>query len=185
VGRDERLRLFLGLRPPDAALDTLAAWQREHLPAAGIRIVPREHLHVTLAFLGHRPAAELPAILAALRAAAAGVAERPVLTPTRYRETRSVGMLVLDDEGGRATAFAGDLQERLETLGVYRRERRNWLPHLTVARFREPKGLRPPPPNRGTYVLIPSDASAYLSRLGRDGAQYEILESIALTQNPA
>jgi 2'-5' RNA ligase len=180
VGRDERLRLFLGLRPPDAALDTLAAWQQEHLPAAGLRIVPREHLHVTLAFLGHRPAAELPAILAALRGAAAGVAERPVLTPTRYRETRSVGMLVLDDEGGRATALAGDLQKRLETLGVYRRERRNWLPHLTVARFREPKGLRPPPPNRGTYVLIPSDASAYLSRLRPTGAEYEILESIEL-----
>ena len=89
-------------------------------------------------------------------------------------------MLVLDDEGGRATALAGDLQERLETLGVYRRERRNWLPHLTVARFREPKGLRPPPPNRGTYVLIPSDASAYLSRLRPTGAEYEILESIEL-----
>jgi 2'-5' RNA ligase len=117
--------------------------------------------------------------------AAAAVPERPVLTPSRYRETRSVGMLVLDDEDGRATALAEDLQSRLEALGVYRRERRNWLPHLTVARFREPKGLRPPPPNRGTYVLIPSDASAYLSRLGRDGAQYEILESIALTLNPA
>jgi len=185
VERDERLRLFLGLRPPDAALDTFAAWQQEHLAAAGIRpadvrLVPREHLHVTLAFLGHRPAGELPAILEALRAAAAQVDERPVLTPVRYRETRSVGMLVLEDEGGRATALAGDLQARLEALGVYRRERRTWLPHLTVARFREPKGLRPPLPNRGTYVLIPSDASAYLSRLRPGGAQYEILESTEL-----
>jgi 2'-5' RNA ligase len=113
------------------------------------------------------------------------VAEPPRLTAGRYRETRSVGMLVLDDEGGRATALAEDLQGRLEELGVYRRERRTWLPHLTVARFREPRGLAPPLPNRGTYVLIPSDASAYLSRLGRDGAQYEILESIALTLIPA
>jgi 2'-5' RNA ligase len=175
VGRDERLRLFLALRPPGAALDTLAGWQQEHL--SGVRIVPREHLHVTLAFLGHRPAEEVPAILDALRAAAAGVVEPLRLTPVRYRETRSVGMLVLDDEGGRAAALAGDLQERLEALGVYRREARTWLPHLTVARFREPKGLRPPPPNRGTYVLIPSDASAYLSRLRPSGAEYEILES--------
>jgi 2'-5' RNA ligase len=183
VGSDERLRLFLALRLPDAALDTLAGWQQEHLSGvrpAGVRIVPREHLHVTLAFLGHRPAAELPAILDALRAAATGVVEPPRLTPVRYRETRSVGMLVLDDEGGRAAALAGDLQERLAALGVYRRETRPWLPHLTVARFREPKGLRPPPPNRGTYVLIPSDASAYLSRLSPSGAQYEILESIEL-----
>ena len=48
------MRLFLALRPPDAALDTLAAWQREHL-TADVRVVPREHLHITLAFLGHRP----------------------------------------------------------------------------------------------------------------------------------
>jgi 2'-5' RNA ligase len=179
VESDERLRLFLGLRPPDAALDTLAEWQQEHLQ--GVRIVPREHLHVTLAFLGHRPASELPGILGALRAAAAGVGEPPRLTPVRYRETRSVGMLVLDDEGGRAGALAGDLQERLEALGVYRREARKWLPHLTVARFREPKGLRPPLPNRGTYVLIPSDASAYLSRLRPSGAQYEILDNARLS----
>jgi 2'-5' RNA ligase len=91
-------------------------------------------------------------------------------------------MLVLEDEGGRAAALAGDLQARLEALGVYRREARTWLPHLTVARFREPRGLRPPPPNRGTYVLIPSDASAYLSRLRPGGAQYEILESIELAE---
>ena len=37
----------------------------------------------------------------------------------------------------------GDLQERLERLGVYRREGRPWLPHLTVARWRERPRLRP------------------------------------------
>ena len=67
---------------------------------AGARIVPREHLHVTLAFLGHRPAGELEAIVGALREAAAEAGEIR-LTPVRYRETRSVGMLVLEDEGGR------------------------------------------------------------------------------------
>jgi 2'-5' RNA ligase len=89
-------------------------------------------------------------------------------------------MLVLEDDGGRAAALAGDLQERLEALGAYRREARKWLPHLTVARFRKPRGLAPPLPNRGTYVLIPSDASAYLSRLRPSGAQYEILDSVAV-----
>ena len=178
VGGDERLRLFLGLRPPDDALDVLAAWQAERLER--MRVVPREHLHVTLAFLGHRPAGELPGILGALREAAAGTREEIRLAPVRYRETRSVAMLVLDDEGGRAAALAEDVQGRLERLGVYRREGRSWLPHLTVGRFREQPGLRLDPPNRGTYVLIPSDASAYLSRLRPGGAQYEILESVPL-----
>ncbi|HEX5245761.1 MAG TPA: 2'-5' RNA ligase family protein [Gaiellaceae bacterium] len=178
VGGSERIRLFLGLRLPGSALDVVEAWQHAHLQR--MRIVPRGHLHLTLAFLGHRPAGELPGILEALREAAGGVRGEIRLTPVRYRETRSVAMLVCDDEGGRGGAFAADLQERLERLGVYRREARPWLPHLTVGRFRERAGLRPELGNMGTYVLIPSDASAYLSRLRPSGAEYEVLESVAL-----
>jgi len=68
----ERARLFCGLRLPDEALDVLLQWQDAHI--RGGRPVPRGHLHVTLAFLGHRPVSELESILAALResAAAAG-----------------------------------------------------------------------------------------------------------------
>ena len=178
LGGDERLRLFLGLRLPGATLDAVAAWQQAHLDR--MRVVARAHLHVTLAFLGHRPAGELPGILAALRGAADAVEGEIRLPVLRYRETRSVAMLVCDDEGGRAGLLAADLQERLERLGVYRREARPWLPHLTVGRFRERAGLRPELGNMGTYVLIPSDASAYLSRLRPSGAEYEVLASVAL-----
>jgi RNA 2',3'-cyclic 3'-phosphodiesterase len=176
VSGDERLRLFLALRLPDDVLDAVERWQRAEL-AGGVRVVPREHLHVTLAFLGHRPAVELEAISEALRNAA-GRAGKIRLTPCRYRETRSVGMLVLEDEGGQAALLAGDVQERLERLGVYRREGRPWLPHLTVARWRERPRLRLEPPSVGTFV--PSDAAAYLSRLHPGGARYEVLESVAL-----
>jgi len=176
--RDERLRLFLGLRLPEPALDAVEAWQDAHLER--MRVVPRGHLHLTLAFLGQRSAGELPEIVGALREAAARVPEEIRLTPVRYRETRSVAMLVCEDEGGRAGLLAADLQERLERLGVYRREARPWLPHLTVGRFRERAGLRPELGNMGTYVLIPSDASAYLSRLRPSGAEYEVLASFAL-----
>ncbi|HEX4323383.1 MAG TPA: RNA 2',3'-cyclic phosphodiesterase [Gaiellaceae bacterium] len=175
VGGDERLRLFLALRVPDDVLDEIERWQRERL--GSVRVVPREHLHVTLAFLGHRPAGELEPIVGALRAAAAGAGEIR-LTPVRYRETRSVGMLVLADDGARAARLAGNVQERLEQLGVYHRERRDWLPHLTVARWRDRPRLRLDPPPVRTFV--PSDAAAYLSRLHPGGARYEVLESVAL-----
>jgi RNA 2',3'-cyclic 3'-phosphodiesterase len=177
VTADERLRLFLGLRLPAGVLDAMAAWQAEHL-RGGVRVVPREHLHITLAFLGHRPAGELDAIVTALRAAAGEARGDLQLAAARYRETRAVSMLVLDDLGGGATAFADDLQGRLEALGVYRREGRLWLPHVTVARFRERPRLRLEPPSMGTFV--PSDAAAYLSRLHPGGARYEVLESVAL-----
>jgi RNA 2',3'-cyclic 3'-phosphodiesterase len=198
VSGDERLRLFLALRLPGDALDDIERWQ--HAQLRSVRVVPREHLHVTLAFLGHRPTDDLAAIVGALRDAAARAGEIR-LTPVRYRETRSVGMLVLEDEAGCAALLAGDVQERLEQLGVYRREGRPWLPHLTVARWnarrldgarqgaeapaspaserghRRPR-LRPDPPPQRTFV--PSDAAAYLSRLRPGGAEYRVLASTAL-----
>jgi 2'-5' RNA ligase len=175
VGDSERARLFCGLRLPDRALDMLSAWQADHIQLG--RPVPRDHLHVTLAFLGHRPVAELESILAALREAAA--AAGPIrLVPERYRETRSVGMLVLNDLGGQATRLAEDLQGRLEGLGVYDREARPWLAHLTVVRFRERPRLQPPLPDLGE--VSPSDAAAYHSVLRSSGAQYVVVESFAL-----
>jgi 2'-5' RNA ligase len=176
VGADERLRLFLGLRLPEPVLDELEAWQKAEL--GGLRVVPRSHLHVTLAFLGSRPAGELEAVLGELRAAAADASPDLRLAPARYRETRSVAMLVLDDLDGGATALAEDVQARLERLGVYRREGRPWLPHVTVARFRERPSRRLGPPPVRTFV--PSDAAAYLSRLHPGGAQYVVLESVGL-----
>ena len=176
VGGDEPLRLFLALRLPDEALDAIEAWQHSELRR--VRVVPREHLHVTLAFLGARPARELDGIIDALRGAAAEASAEMALTPVRYRETRSVGMLVLEDEGDRAGALATDVQGRLERLGVYRRERRPWLAHVTVARFRDAPGLRPTSVPVRTFV--PSDAAAYLSRLRPGGAQYDVLATAAL-----
>jgi RNA 2',3'-cyclic 3'-phosphodiesterase len=170
------MRLFLALRLPDDVLDAFVAWQSASL--RGVRVVPREHLHLTLAFLGHRPAVELEPIVGALRAAAAGASADLRLAVERYRETRSVAMIVLADVGGGATALAEDVQRRLEQLGVYRREGRPWLPHVTVARFRERPRLRLDPPSMRTFV--PSDAAAYLSRLHPDGARYDVLETVAL-----
>jgi RNA 2',3'-cyclic 3'-phosphodiesterase len=177
VGGDERLRLFLALRLPEPVLDVLEAWQAAQLGDA-VRVVPRGNLHITLAFLGSRPAGELEAVVHELRAAAADARPDLRLAPSRYRETRSVAMLALDDLDGGAASLAEDVQSRLERLGVYRREGRPWLPHVTVARFRERPRLRLDPPAMGTFV--PSDAAAYLSQLHPGGAQYVVLESVGL-----
>jgi 2'-5' RNA ligase len=172
----ERLRLFCALTLPDETLDALLRWQREDL-ASEARALGRDHLHITLAFLGHRPAEEVEPIAQALRESAVA-ASQIVLSPRRYRETRSVGMLVLDDEEGRAAALAGDLHDRLGRLGVYEREKRPWLPHVTVLRFKRPPHLAPPPPDLAAFG--PSDAALYHSVLRSGGAQYEVLESVAL-----
>jgi 2'-5' RNA ligase len=172
---DERLRLFCALQLPGETIDELVAWQAANLPVG--RIVPPGNLHVTLAFLGHRPAGEVPAIMAELRAASAGAG--PIeLRPVRYRETRSVGMVVLNDVTGAATALAEDLGARLERLGVYRSERRPWLSHVTVLRFREREGLTPEVANIRSIHVVRS--ALYRSQLGPTGATYDALETAAL-----
>jgi 2'-5' RNA ligase len=174
-GSDEHVRLFCALRLPEDVLDAIEPWQEQHLRDG--RIVPREHLHLTLAFLGRRPATELPSIAAAL-AAAAREAGEIVFSPRRYRETRSVGMLVLDDPTEESGRLAERLFDRLEALGVYEREKRAWLPHITVLRFRSPPRLDPPVPDLGAFS--PSDAAVYHSLLRPSGAQYHVLEAVAL-----
>jgi len=176
VGSSERQRLFCALRLPEAVLDRLVAWQSPALTGGG-RIVPRENLHATLAFLGSRPAAEAPAIAAEL-AAAAVAAGSIRLRLRRHRETQSVGMLVFDDLDGHGGEFALDVFERLERLGVYEREKRPWLPHVTVLRFRQAPRLEPSLPDVGE--VVPSEAAVYLSVLRPGGAQYVVLESFAL-----
>jgi 2'-5' RNA ligase len=158
-------------------LDALEAWQALHLVRG--RVVPRRNLHVTLAFLGHIERGAVPSVAAALAGAAAAAAPI-VFRCGRYRETRSVGMIELDDVTGAAAALAADLFGRLEELGVYERERRRWLPHVTVLRFRAPPRLRPPALDLGESS--PSDAALYHSVLRSGGAQYEVLESFALAQ---
>ena len=178
VAESDRLRLFCALLLPDETLDQLVSWEAAELPSSGrLRPVPRENLHVTLAFLGSTPAEAHPGIVGVLRDAADGVAP-PLLAAIRYRETRSVGMIVFSDEEGRAGRFAERVFDGLERLGVYERERREWLPHVTVVRFRERPRLDPALPPLGSVST--SDAAVMISRLRPSGAEYEVLESVPL-----
>jgi 2'-5' RNA ligase len=176
VEADDPIRLFLALELPDEVVAELVRWGKQHVG----RGRPVESFHVTLAFLGSQPRAALEPITAALRRQALST-EPFQLEPVRYRETRSVGMLVLADPSGRATSLAERVQRDLEDLGVYVRERRRWLPHVTVVRFRERPLLDPPLPEIGPFA--PSGAAALLSRLHPTGAQYEVLESCSLKRS--
>jgi len=178
VAGDERIRLFCALRLADDALARFVEWQLRAFAGAGeVRVVPEGNLHLTLAFLGHRPATEVDAIASELRAAAAA-AEPIRLALRHYRETRSVGMLTFEDESGAAGRLAADLHGRLARLGAFEPEKRTWLPHLTVVRFRRPPRLRLEPPE--VPPLSPSDAALYHSVLRSGGAQYEVIEAVPL-----
>jgi 2'-5' RNA ligase len=167
------LRLFLALEVPDDVAAELGRWATRELAASRAA----DGLHVTLAFLGAQPRSVLGPVVRLLEREAAAT-EPFQLEIVRYRETRSVGMLVLADPSGAATALAGRVQAGLEALRVYERERRPWLPHVTVVRFRQRPRHEPPLP--ATRTFVPSGAAALLSRLHPSGARYEVLESCPL-----
>jgi 2'-5' RNA ligase len=179
-GGDARVRIFCALTLPDEAIERLVEWQRK-LPRGDFRLVPPGNLHITLAFLGHRPEREIDPIAREL-AGAARTAAPISLAVRRYRETRAVGMLVCDDAGAAGGMLAVELWERLERLGVYRREARPWLPHLAVSRFRKPPRLAPEVPE---LELVPSGAAVYLSRLRPTGAEYVVVQKFGLGRGPA
>ena len=177
----ERLRLFVALVLPEDARDRLAKWQEDVFPTrSGVRPVPRANLHVTLAFLGHRPSEDIPKIMEDMQAAARAAGEL-VLVARKYRETSRVGMVVLDDQGPvlKTRALAVDVQRRMQRQGVPLRERSPWISHVTVLRFSGASPhFAPSLPELG--AVSPSEVALYHSRLRPSGAQYEILESFPL-----
>ena len=110
--------------------------------APGVAWIAGGNLHVTLKFLGGVEPARLPAIEAALAAAAAG-------QPTFDLEIHGLGAFPSRSRarvlwagvgagGEAASALAGRVDEALAALGVAK-ETRPFAAHVTLGRVREPR----------------------------------------------
>ena len=170
------LRLFVALDLPDKALTALTGWQElvfGDLPELRIN----HALHLTLCFLGGRPASAVTALQEAL----AGVPfssfamsfGEPIFLPKGGR--KNVVALPLIDApstpgGLRAVlALQAGVSSALAATGHYEPERRPYLPHVTVARVRRPG--HPFPLHIVTLPeLCPSPLVLYTSDLTRAGA---------------
>jgi 2'-5' RNA ligase len=124
---------------PDEVAAAVGRWQdRELHPHDDLRLA--HTLHLTLCFLGDVAAGRLDDVSAAL-----GALELPAL-PTAFTEplflpergAKRVVALRLDDPGGALAKTQQAVSDALARLGVSTPERRPWLPHLTVARYRRP-----------------------------------------------
>ena len=125
----ESKRLFVACDlPPDTAA-AIAEWQRTTLaPRAELRVAPT--LHLTLCFLGDVPTARIPALEEALRAVS--------FSPLRL------------DVGGTLMALQAEVSGALAERRLCKPEKRPFLPHVTVARYR-----RPGPPFSLQNVNVP------------------------------
>lgn len=140
--RPRHLRLFVACDLPPEVERAVVAWQHHELGRVeGLRLAST--LHLTLAFLGSVDAARVPdleRVLGGLRWERAECTfEEPLFLPERG--LRRVVALELHDESGTLGRLQAEVSSRLAAEGLYTPEKRPWLPHVTVARFRRPGHL--------------------------------------------
>lgn len=176
------MRLFVAIELPPSLCETLAALA---IGLPGARWVEADNMHLTLRFIGEVNPAEaedLDAELSALRAPPAPVRLQGIGT---FGQGRKIHALWVAAEKDPALVR---LQEAVESAVVragFPPERRKFVPHVTLARMKNPDparlegfigahNARPFAPFEADSVVL------YRSHLTRDGAQYEALERYPL-----
>jgi RNA 2',3'-cyclic 3'-phosphodiesterase len=139
------VRLFVALEIPAAVRDNLAAFLNDmrklsdQLAEKRVRWVPPENFHVTLKFIGEVADAKLDGIRAALSTVHFDARldlrlQRLGFFPSEERP--AVLWTGLDGPTNLAT-LAGDIDRALAPQGI-EREKRAFVPHLTLARLTAP-----------------------------------------------
>jgi 2'-5' RNA ligase len=176
------LRLFVALEFPEPVVAALAAFRDAAADPEVWRPVASESIHLTLAFLGRRPAADV-AVVGDLLRDVAGPAPRLALAGALLlppRRARVLCSVVLDPDGTLATLQAR-VSDGLAEAGVYVPEKRPFRAHATVARLRP----RARPPRSVPVAPEPLEFAGealtlFESRLHPGGARYEPLARVEL-----
>lgn len=184
------LRLFCALDLPEATVETIAAWQREQAPeGSGWRRVRRESLHLTLAFLGDRPAGDVEAIAEAISALPAEPVAAELRREPKPIPPRAPRMLALEVAGEGIGPLQARLVGRLVEIGVYEPERRPFWPHVTVLK-RSRKGpgsgraarIGPLPEATPEHAFGFVRVALYRSEIRPEGSSYSRLAARELPQ---
>jgi len=133
------VRLFVGMNPPaEACTDAAEALDRQvGQPAPGMRWVPQERWHVTLAFLGEVDSDRIPRLIEGLQSVAADHAPLTALTLAdagTFRGSLWLGVHPTERHSP-ADHLARGVQRAMRAAGIAV-ERRPWRAHLTIARWR-------------------------------------------------
>ncbi len=175
------MRLFVALELPEEVRAALAA-SGAALAARdrALRAMRADSLHVTLCFLGERRDGEEEAIAGVVRAVCGPApqlaVDAPLLLPPRRPRVVAVR---LAEAGETLAGLQASLADSLVALGVYAREARPFLPHVTLARVRRGARALPLPD------AIAHPAGAFVARevvlfRSRPGSVYEPLARATL-----
>lgn len=134
------MRLFLAFDLPEPQKARIEALVENLRPRIDAKWTRAEGRHVTLVFLGETDAAKTPALIAAIDAVTMRhaphtlhVAGAGTFGPASHPRVLWLG---LDGDLAAARALQAGLQTALEVAD----EHGGWVPHLTLARSRHPRG---------------------------------------------
>jgi RNA 2',3'-cyclic 3'-phosphodiesterase len=191
--KSPRARLFVALDLPEALREGIAAWGEKELSDPALRPVPRESLHITLAFLGYTPERDierLGEVVGGLKPPAPLLRlGGPVVKPSPKRPR----LFALPADSPDTVALQKALEERLVAERLYKPEKRPFWPHVTVARVKpEGGGSRRPRPVASHPEKLPLELlsstrgvrmTLYRSELQPRGAHYTSLAQVELSED--
>lgn len=188
MSRGASVRLFAAVDPPPEVAAALSRWARtaaregRDRDAPALRVLDPSSLHLTLLFLGERPAGEIDDLSAALGAAAQRAQPceletgAPVWLPARRPRALAVEV---HDPSGELASLQRELAVALCAVTGEQPPRR-FRAHVTVARSRAVPRAQAQLPATPQLRFAVAEAVLYRSRLDPDGASYEPLAGAPL-----
>jgi len=175
-------RLFVALELAEEVRAAFAAWADGAAPAQ-MRRVPADNIHVTLAFLGARPAGDAETVGEILRTVARP-AGRFIVGDPIWLPVRRPGVLAVELRPGPQLAeLHAALVEALVAGIGFAPEQRALRPHVTVARVKRGERLQAiSPPPAPALAFAPQALVLYRSDTGPGGVRYEPLARVATPQ---
>lgn len=185
-----RVRLFVALELPDAVRTGIKIWGARELRDPALRPVPAENLHITLAFLGHRPAEQIERVAAVLASCVSSAPRIELRDPAPRPERGRARLFALPVISAMATELQSELSEKLISERLYEPEKRPFWPHVTAARVRsDGRGSRRPRVVTKSPGELPAALqqpcfcrrlTLYRSELQPSGARYVPLAQVKL-----
>ncbi len=183
-------RLFVAVDPPPAVAAEVSGWARaQREPGSGLRVMPGDRIHLTLAFLGEQAAVDVDPIARALAGAvgewtlAGGRGPVPLeLGPPAWLPPRRPRALAVEvrDPSGQLSALRGAVGSGLRDAVGWSADERPFRPHLTAARRSGREEVLTPLTPTPSVTFSVDTAVLYRSFLDPGGARYEVLERVPL-----
>lgn len=190
--KSPRVRLFVALDLPEQVRAGIIEWGRHDLRDPALRPVAEQSLHITLAFLGHRPKEEVEPLAEVVRESATAAPEIALGEPQQRPLRGRAKVYALPVASEATKALQADLVSRLAATGLHGPEERPFWPHVTVARVRaeaggkrRPRPVERPPGRLPQYLMQTHRAvrlSFYRSELQSAGARYVPLAQVELPE---